>query len=424
MRYACYTHARPGGFHFLKFPRGKLPAPTYPCQLPCPHPSFPRTPKPRPPVGASLVGALPNRFAPRHSRERGNPGTPLPSAGGDAQAQRARGRRSVRPQLPLSPVPSPSFSRRFPVIPANAGIQETPSRLREGTRKRSERGGGEAFARNYPRHPGPFPIIPAPLPRHSRERGNPGTPLPSAGGDARAQRSAGEEKRSPATTPVTPAPTRHPRPHPSFPRTRESRKPPPVCGRGRASAAKRRGGEAFARNYPRHPKPPGRHSRERGNPGTPLPSAGGDAQAQRSAGEEKRSPATTPVTHPFPIIPPSPPSVIPANAGIQEPPSRLREGTRKRGERRGGEAFARNYPRHPKPPGRHSRERGNPGTPLPSAGGDAQAQRSAGEEKRSPATTPRHSPPRHSRERGNPGTPSRLREGTRKRSERGGGPTP
>ncbi len=140
-----------------------------------------------------------------------------------------------------------------------------------------------------------------------------------------------------------------------------------------------------------------RHSRESGNPGwpighAPLPSAGGAAQAQQSAGEEKRPPATTPC-----------PPVIPANAGTQDAP------------------FS-----------RHSRAGGNLAAhPLPSAGGDAQAQQSAGEEKRRGATTPCPNPsfPR-TREPRTPPYPSfprrreprspphsRLREGTRKRSK-------
>ncbi len=102
------------------------------------------------------------------------------------------------------------------------------------------------------------------------------------------------------------------------------RKTPPVCGRGRAGAAKRGGGEAAARKLPLvTAKPPivvgcgvgrqphMRDSRESGNPGRPspsfprrreprsaatavrslpLPSAGADAQAQRRAREETPPP--------------------------------------------------------------------------------------------------------------------------------------
>ncbi len=103
---------------------------------------------------------------------------------------------------------------------------------------------------------------------------------------------------------------------------------------------------------------PSRHSRESGNPGNPLPQTGGGAPAQRSAGGgggggEKRSPATTLVTPPpntsFPrrreprspsrhSRPPpsfSRPTVIPAKAGTQETPARLREGTRQRSDAQG-----------------------------------------------------------------------------------------
>ena len=242
----------------------------------------------------------------RDSRESGNPGNPARLREGTRQRSAARGGEAFARNYAVTqnptvipaqagtsqpPLPRPS------VIPAQAGTQETPARLREGTRERSEARGRRTFARNYPRLPNP-PSFPG--------RREPRNPRPSAGGGAPAQRSAGEEKRSPATTPVTPNP-------PSFPRKREPRNPPPVCGRGSASAAMRRGGEAFACNYPRHPNLT-RHSRAGGNPGNPRPSAGGDAPAQRSAGEEKRSPATTPVPPP-----PPPTSVIPAQAGTSQP---------------------------------------------------------------------------------------------------------
>ncbi len=195
----------------------------------------------------------------------------------------------------------------------------------------------------------------------------------------------------PTPPPVTPAPSVIPSPSvipalpPSFPRKREPRvadrpRTPTVCGRGRASAAKRGGGEASARNYPM----PTRHSRERGNPGRPLlpsfprrreprspptPVCGrGRASAAKRGGGEA---AGRNYPLPQPVIPANagtqdaPLSVIPAQAGTSQP------------------------------------------TPLPSAGGDAQAQQSAGEEKRPPATTPA-TPTRHSRERGNPGRPLRI----------------
>ena len=66
------------------------------------------------------------------------------------------------------------------------------------------------------------------------------------------------------------------------------------------------------------PAPPLRHSRESGNPGIPLPSAGGDAQAQRRAGEENAPPANQRY---------APPSVIPAEAGTSQPLSRLPRST-------------------------------------------------------------------------------------------------
>ncbi len=250
-------------------------------------PPFPRPPPPFPFL--PVIPAPPSR----HSRERGNPGNPLPSAGGDARAQRCAGEENAPPAnqrliLPRHSRAPPSFPPPT-VIPANAGIQETPSRLWNGTRKRSEaRGRRTPPARQPTPHLAPsFPFLP-----------------------------------------VIPGPHRHCRTPPSFPRTRESRKPPPVCGRGRASAAKRGGGERPARQpTPRLPPPfpflpvipaPHRHSRERGNPGNPLPSAGGDARAQRCAGEENASPANQRLVFPrhsrsFPSFPR--PTVIPANAG-------------------------------------------------------------------------------------------------------------
>ena len=94
-----------------------------------------------------------------------------------------------------------------------------PRSLRRPPRAKRRRLGGLGYGvftgRSLPCSLPSAPVPPSVIPRRREPRPN---RLPSAGGDAQAQRSAGEEKRPPATTPVTPIP-------PSFPRKRESRNP-------------------------------------------------------------------------------------------------------------------------------------------------------------------------------------------------------
>ena len=146
----------------------------------------------------------------------------------------------------------------------------------------------------------------------------------------------------------------------TIPANVEPQEPPPVCGRGRASAAKRRGGEAFARNYPPPPQPV-------------IPANAGIQEPPPVCGRGRASAAKRRGGEAFARnYPPPPQPVIPANAGIQEPPPVCGRGRASAAKRGGGEAFARNYP---------------PSQPVIPATAEPQAR------------------------------PSRLREGTRKRSE-------
>ena len=205
-----------------------------------------------------------------------------------------------------------------PALPPTGGDAQAQQSAGEERRRRAD----------FPRHPNPS----------FRERGNPGRPLirhSREGGNLAPHPSRlqeGTRKRSKAQARRSARPQPPPALNPSFPRTREPRSPtPPVCGRGRASAAKRGGGEALAHNYP-----------------LPQPVIPANAGTQDA-----------------------PLSVIPAKAGTSQPhPSRLREGPRKRSKARGRRSAR---PQLPATPTRHSRERGKPRSPTPPVCGRGRA---------------------------------------------------
>ena len=158
-----------------------------------------------------------------------------------------------------------------------------------------------------------------------------------------------------------PATYRHSRTPPSFPRKRESSRPP-----------------AMARPAPHVIPTPHRHSRESGNPAGPRrwqgrrltvilarPVIPAKAGIQPAPGDGKAGD--------LPSFPP--PTVIPAKAGIQPAPPMARPAPH----------------RHPRPH-RHSRESGNPAGPRDGIAGDL---------------PPSPRPHRHSRESGNPDGPRR-----------------